>query len=380
MPDSPYLQRKEKTKRSEIKDYVHNKYDLENISVGVIGSHSALEIMDGAKDENLKTVCICQKGRELPYIKFSRLSDEVIILDKFSDILFKENQEKLLNLNTIMISHRSFSVYLGYDNIENNFNVPIFGNRWLLKAEERNLPKNQYYLLEKAGIAHPKIYSNPEEIEGPSLVKIQEAKRKLERAFFIVTSFDDYKKKSQDRIDKGIIDKETLENNSVIEQYLIGTYFNFNFFYSPLDDETEFLGIERRLQTNIHDYTTSIPARNQLEMDIELQNIEVGHTPASIRESLLDNVFKMGEKFVESTKKEYPPGIIGPFSLQSVVNLDLDMIVYDVSLRVPGNPILATTSPYTKYKYGETFGVGRRIAMEIKKSLQNSDNLVKIVT
>jgi len=380
MPDSPYLQRKEKTKRSEINDYVHNKYDLENISVGVIGSHSALEIMDGAKDENLKTVCICQKGRELPYIKFSRLSDEVIILDKFSDILFKENQEKLLNLNTIMISHRSFSVYLGYDNIENNFNVPIFGNRWLLKAEERNLPKNQYYLLEKAGIAHPKIYSNPEEIEGPSLVKIQEAKRKLERAFFIVTSFEDYKKKSQDRIDKGIIDKETLENNSVIEQYLIGTYFNFNFFYSPLDDETEFLGIERRLQTNIHDYTTSIPARNQLEMDIELQNIEVGHTPASIRESLLDNVFKMGEKFVESTKKEYPPGIIGPFSLQSVVNLDLDMIVYDVSLRVPGNPILATTSPYTKYKYGETFGVGRRIAMEIKKSLQNSDNLVKIVT
>ena len=77
------------------------------------------------------------------------------------------------------------------------------------------------------------------------------------------------------------------------------------------------------MQTNIHDYTTSIPAKNQLEMDIELQNIEVGHTPASIRESLLDKVFKMGEKFVNSTKKEYPPGIIGPFSLQSVVTLDL---------------------------------------------------------
>ncbi|HZH39337.1 MAG TPA: DUF1297 domain-containing protein, partial [Bacillales bacterium] len=285
-----------------------------------------------------------------------------------------------LELNAIMVSHRSFSVYLGNDNIENNFHVPVFGNRWLLKAEERNLPRNQYYLLEKAGIAHPKIYSDPEEIEGPALVKIQEAKRKLERAFFIVTSFDDYKRKSQDRIDKGIIDKETLENNSVIEQYLIGTYFNFNFFYSPLEDETEFLGIERRLQTNIHDFTTSIPARNQLEMDVELQNIEVGHTPASIRESLLDNVFKMGEKFVKSTKKEYPPGIIGPFSLQSVITLDLDMIVYDVSLRVPGNPILATTTPYTKYKYGETFGVGRRIAMEIKKSLQNPSNVIKIVT
>jgi 5-formaminoimidazole-4-carboxamide-1-(beta)-D-ribofuranosyl 5'-monophosphate synthetase len=379
MPDKLQSQCKKNIK-TIIDNYITNSYDLKNISVGVIGSHSALDIMDGAKDEKLKTVCICQKGRELPYLKYKRLSDELMVVDKFSDILFKENQEKLLNLNTLMISHRSFAVYIGYDNIENNFHVPIFGNRWLLKAEERTLPKNQYYLLEKANIPHPKIYTNPQEIDGPAFVKVQESKRKLERAFFIVNSYDDYKKKSQDRIDKGIIDNESLKNSSTIEQYLIGTYFNFNFFYSPLDDETEFLGIERRLQTNIHDYTTSIPAKNQLEMDIELQNIEVGHTPASIRESLLDNVFKMGEKFVKSTKKEYPPGIIGPFSLQSVITLDLDMIVYDVSLRVPGNPILATTTPYTKYKYGETFGVGRRIAMEIKKSLKDSDSMLKIVT
>jgi 5-formaminoimidazole-4-carboxamide-1-(beta)-D-ribofuranosyl 5'-monophosphate synthetase len=379
MPDKLQSQCKKNIK-TIIDNYIINSYDLKNISVGVIGSHSALDIMDGAKDEKLKTVCICQKGRELPYLKYKRLSDELMVVDKFSDILFKENQEKLLNLNTLMISHRSFAVYIGYDNIENNFHVPIFGNRWLLKAEERTLPKNQYYLLEKANIPHPKIYTNPQEIDGPAFVKVQESKRKLERAFFIVNSYDDYKKKSQDRIDKGIIDNESLKNSSTIEQYLIGTYFNFNFFYSPLDDETEFLGIERRLQTNIHDYTTSIPAKNQLEMDIELQNIEVGHTPASIRESLLDNVFKMGEKFVKSTKKEYPPGIIGPFSLQSVITLDLDMIVYDVSLRVPGNPILATTTPYTKYKYGETFGVGRRIAMEIKKSLKDSDSMLKIVT
>ena len=365
---------------SIINNHIESNYDLTDISVGVIGSHSALEIMDGAKEENLKTVCICQRGRELPYLKYKRLSDELMILDRFSDILFKENQEKLLSLNTIMVPHRSFSVYIGYDNIENNFNLPVFGNRWLLKAEERNLHKNQYYLLEKAKIPHPRIYSSTDEIDGPAIVKVQEAKRKLERAFFIVTSSEDYKKKSQDRIDKGIIDAESLKSNSVIEQYMIGTYFNFNFFYSPLEGETEFLGIERRLQTNIHDYTTSIPAKNQLEIDIELQNIEVGHTPASIRESLLDNVFKMGDQFVRSTKKEYPPGVIGPFSLQSVVTPDLNMVVYDVSLRVPGNPILATTTPYTKYKHGKTFGVGRRIAMEIKRSMPNSKEVIRIVT
>jgi len=57
----------------------------------------------------------------------------------------------------------------------------------------------------------------------------------------------------------------------------------------------------------------------------------------------------------------------------------LETIVYDVSLRVPGNPILATTSPYTKYQYGQTFGVGRRIAMEIKNAYED-DALSKIVT
>jgi 5-formaminoimidazole-4-carboxamide-1-(beta)-D-ribofuranosyl 5'-monophosphate synthetase len=62
-----------------------------------------------------------------------------------------------------------------------------------------------------------------------------------------------------------------------------------------------------------------------------------------------------------------------------VITKDLEIIVYDVSLRVPGNPILATTSPYTKYQYGQTFGIGRRIAMELKRA-QEENQLSKIVT
>ena len=38
-----------------------------------------------------------------------------------------------------------------------------------------------------------------------------------------------------------------------------------------------------------------------------------------------------------------------------------------------------TTSPYTKYQYGETFGVGRRIAMEIKRAHQEG-RLEEILT
>lgn len=354
-----------------------DRYDLKKVTIATIGSHSALEVMDGAKDEGMKTVCICQKGRDLPYRRFKRLADEIIMVDKFSDILNRENQEKLRGLNAVMVAHRAFTAYLGYDNIENNFKVPVFGNRSLLRAEERSAPRNQYYLIEKAGLRHPKIYRKPSDISGPAMVKVQEAKRKLERAFFIVTSYEDYKKKAKQKIEQGIVTKQDLES-AVIEEYVLGTYFNLNFFRSPLTGETEFLGIERRLQTDLHDFV-ALPARQQLEVNIEPQNIEVGHTPASIRESLLEKVFEMGDKFAVAARKEYPPGIIGSISLQSIVTTNLDFVIYDVSLRVPGNPIMATTSPYTKYYYGQTMGVGRRIAMEVKNALAQR-KLREIVT
>ena len=40
-------------KRTEMQKIVKNYSD---IRIGVLGSHSALEVMDGSKDENLNTV------------------------------------------------------------------------------------------------------------------------------------------------------------------------------------------------------------------------------------------------------------------------------------------------------------------------------------
>jgi len=360
--------------RSEIKKIV-NEYT--GLKIGVLGSHSALEVMDGAKDEDLETLVVCQKGRETPYTRFRRIADEIIILNNFKEMALPKFQKRLRDGNIIIIPHRALTAYLGYKTIENSFKVPIFGNRALFQAEERANKKNQYYLLEKAKIKHPRLFKHPKDINKPSIVKVQEKNRKLERAFFTVTSYSDYKKKSAEKIKQGIISKKDLQNSS-IEELAIGTYLNFNYFNTPISETVDFIGIERRLQTNLHDFN-ALPARQQLEMNIELQNIEVGHTPASIRESLLEKVISMGDKFVKTVKKEYPPGIIGPFSLQSVITKNLELVVYDVSLRVPGNPIVATTSPYTKYQYGKTFGVGRRIAMEIKKA-RDEGRLEEIVT
>jgi len=353
-------------------------YDERNIRVGVLGSHSALEIAHGAKQEGFETVVVCQKGREKTYTKYYRnLFDYVLLLDKFSDIVQVENLEKLRALNTIFVPNRSFSVYVGYENIEKLFTVPLMGNRFMLKTEERNVPRNQYYLLEKAGIPTPKIFKSPDEIDRLVIVKVPEKERAIERAFFYASSPEEFKRKAEERIKKGIISREALEK-AVIEEYVIGAKFNANFFWSPLTDELDLLGFDRRIQTDL-DGVLDLPAQEQLELGIVTQNIEIGHMGVTMRESQLEKVFDAGERFVEVCKKEYPPGMIGLFALQGAVTKNLEFYVFDISPRVPGCPCVEPTSPYMKYKYGMEVGPGRRVAMEIKRAIKEG-RLEDIVT
>lgn len=348
----------------------------ESPRLGVLGSHSALEVMDGAKDEGLETLVVCQRGREGPYRRFGRLADDIEVLDSFSGMLGARFQKMLRSTQTLVVPHRALTAYLGYDGVEDRLRVPLIGNRALFRAEERGAPRDQYHLLKRARIRHPRLVS-PDSVRGPVMVKVQEKRRRLERAFFTASSRKDYLEQCEARVRSGLVSRRALDS-AVIEEYVIGAYMNFNFFASPLTGECDFLGIERRLQTNITDYA-AMPARQQLASDAELQNIEVGHMPASVRESFLEQIMSMGDRFSAACRKEYPPGVIGPFSLQGIITTDLDIVVYDVSLRVPGNPILATTSPYTKYQHGSTFGVGRRIAMEVSAAIRD-DRLADLVT
>jgi 5-formaminoimidazole-4-carboxamide-1-(beta)-D-ribofuranosyl 5'-monophosphate synthetase len=154
-----------------------------------------------------------------------------------------------------------------------------------------------------------------------------------------------------------------------IEEYIVGAKFNANFFWSPLNDEIDLLGFDRRIQTNL-DGVLDLTADEQLEARIETQNIEIGHTGVAMRESQLEKIFDAGECFVEICRKEYPPGMLGLFALQGAVAKDLEFYVFDVSPRIPGCPCVEPTSPYMKYKYGKEVGPGRRVAMEIKKAVR----------
>ena len=357
---------------------VIKKYKPEKVRIGVLGSHSALEIASGAKQEGFETVVVCQKGRDKTYTRYYRnIFDHVVMLDKFSEIASEASVKKLTDLNTVFVPNRSFSVYAGYEAIENQFAVPMLGNRSMLRTEERNTPRNQLYLLQKAGIATPKTFKSPSEIDRLAIVKVPEKQRAIERAFFYASSPEEFKKVAQERIEQGIITSEALEN-SVLEEYVLGAKFNANLFWSPLTDEIDLLGFDRRIQTDL-DGILDLPAQEQLELNIPTQNIEIGHMGATMRESQIEKVFEAAEKFVETCKKEYPPGMIGLFALQGAVTKDLDFYVFDVSPRVPGCPCVEPTSPYMKYKYGIEVGPGRRVAMEVKNALKE-DRLADVVT
>jgi len=364
-------------KREQIHEVVA-EYDPKEVKIGVLGSHSALEMGHGAKQEGFEVVVVCQKGREKTYTKHYRnLFDHVLLLDKFADMIKEENQAKLRELNTIFVPNRSFSVYIGYDNIEQKLKVPLLGNRFMLRSEERNVPRNQYYLIKKAGLNLPKIFGSPEKIDRLAIVKVPEKTRSIERAFFYASSPKEYKKRAEERIRKGIIDRRDLVE-SVIEEYIVGAKFNANYFWSPITDEIDLLGFDRRIQTSL-DGVLDLPADEQLEAKISTQNVEIGHMGATMRESQIEKILDAGEKFVETCKKEYPPGIIGLFALQGAMNKNLEFYIFDVSPRIPGCPCVEPTSPYMKYKYGMEVGPGRRVAMEIKRAVAEN-KLGMIVT
>jgi len=372
---------------SEIQ-HIIDQYDSNDLTIGVLGGHSGLDVCRGAKKHGLQTLAVCQKGREKTYTKYYKTRtdgrgciDDTIVLDHFEDIIKPEIQEELRERNTIFIHNRYFWVYFDFKSIENQFRVPIYGTRGMVKLEERDVPKNQYYLLKKAGIRYPKIIKSPEDISELVIVKVNEAIRGYERAFFYASTYKDYQKKSQELLSKKLITKEALEA-AVIEEYVVGAQINFNYFYSVMEDALELMGTDTRRQTNL-DGLLRLPANEQLEVlkYLKPKMIETGHIAATTKESIIEKIFNLGEQFVATTKKEVPPGIIGPFALQGAIAADRgkeEMVVFDVSMRIPGSPLTRFT-PHTGYLYGDSISYGERIALEIKQA-QTTHRLQEIVT
>lgn len=360
---------------------------MKGYTIAVLGSHSALDVCRGAKDLGFKTLVIVQKGRDKTYSKYYKSNgnlgvvDEVIELDKFKDILNEGVQQELLKRNAIFVPHRSFEVYINdYDAIEKKFKVPMYGNKFLLKYEERGIRPNQYDLLDEANIRYPKQFKDPKEIDRLVIVKVLEKIRGFERAFFFAEDFEEYKAGVTHGLGMGKFTKEQIKN-AVIEEFVVGVQVNFNFFYSPISKRLELIGTDTRRQTNIEGLT-KLPGSYEQEVTKKLgvKYEEAGHMAVTILESLLEDAFSIGERFVEACQKMKLP-VIGPFGLQTMITPGppkKEIIVFDVSPRMPGSPGIFAT-PYSGYLYGQNMSMGKRIAMEIKDAIEKGE-LKKLIT
>jgi len=351
-------------------------------TIATLGGHSALEICLGAKKFNFPTFAIVRIGRDKTYTKhFRNLVDEYITVESFKELTEDKVIKNLQEKRAIFVPHRYCQVYCNLGYLEKKFPVPVFGNKYILKYEERIGPFNQYQLLYDAQVEYPRQYKRADDIDRLVIVKVKEAARGYERAFFFARNLSEFKKKADKFIKEGRI-RETDLKDAVIEEYLLGPQVNFNFFYSSLTDKLELLGTDLRRQTNI-DGLTRLPADQQQEIlsYVNPSYIEIGHVAVTVKESLLEKAFNLAERLVEAAKTYIPPGIIGPFALQTAIVAGPPaekIIIYDLSLRIPGSPGIGFT-PYSHYLYGKSVSFGERIAMEIKLALE-TQSLAKITT
>jgi len=139
-----------------------DKYDKSKIAVCTLGSHSSLNIFKGAKEEGLRTVCICKEKDAIMYQKYP-VVDELIIVNDFTEILNESLQERLRGLNAILVPHGSFTAYLSMEQFTCSLKVPMMGNRKLLHWEANR--KSQEEWLRQAGLLLPATFKSPDDID-----------------------------------------------------------------------------------------------------------------------------------------------------------------------------------------------------------------------
>jgi len=340
------------------------KYDTDDLTIGTLGSHSALNILKGAKEEGFRTVCVCQRGSVSTYTRFP-VADHIIPVDDIRHVLREETRLELKRKNTILVPHGSFSAYLTPGQLVRELDIPLFGNRWLLAWEAHREKQEEW--LRMAGLRQPRTFRDPSQIRGLTIAKFPGAKGG--RGYFLATSPESLKERGEDMVRRGLLRPEDL-GELVLQDYIVGVTIYPSYFHSILDAEVELLGVDRRYESGI-DGMWRIPAREQLEANLNPTYTVVGNIPITLRESLLAEYLEIGDRVVEASKRIAEPGLIGPYSLETVVTDSMEIYTFEISARiVAGTNTGIGGSPYSYLKHGEGMYMGRRIAKEIRKAVE----------
>jgi 5-formaminoimidazole-4-carboxamide-1-(beta)-D-ribofuranosyl 5'-monophosphate synthetase len=321
-----------------------------------MGSHSALQILKGARDEGMRNLVICKRGKERPYKAYG-VADEMILVDDWSE-WNAELEQELAKRNAIIIPHGSFVSYLGPERVQ-KMNVMYYGTKEILQWESDRTMERKW--LENSKLLLPRVLEKPEDIDRPVIVKFHGAGGGF--GYFVVKSAEQfYEVKNR---------KYPDENDFVIQEYIVGVPIYIHYFYSPLTKELEILGMDKRYESNA-DSIGRIRAEDQLASNIHTSYTIVGNLPVVIRESLLPELFEMGDRVVaESQKLGAGKGLFGPFCLETIITRKLQIYVFEISARIVAgtNPYIEG-SPYTALKYDVPMSTGRRIARDIKQAIE----------
>ncbi len=245
-------------------------------TIATLGSHSALQILKGAKDEGLKTLVIALNN-QISFYKRYPFVDEIVGIDSFSE--FPKIEKQLYDKNIIVIPHGSFVAYLGMEG-NKKMTLPYFGNKAVLDFEFDRVKQGEW--LKNAGINTPKEYKNIEEVEFPVILKSFGAAGG--KGYFLVNNKSDLKEKIK-----------TFKNKQyVIQQYVVGVPLYIHYFYSPLTKSLEILSMDRRYETNVD-------ALGRIPFNVNPSYVVVGNSPLVLRESMLPEAYAMAEKVVKES-------------------------------------------------------------------------------
>ena len=328
--------------------------NIKDYAIATIGSHTALQILKGARDEGFKTICITPPKRSKMYKSFD-LADEIIKISDWKK--FHEVEEMLNKKNAIFIPHGSTVEYLGPKRVE-KLKCMHYGTKSIVKWEFDRKKEEEW--LKMAGLDMPRVFRSHEEIDRPVIVKFHGAGGG--HGYFIAKTPGEFAKK---------MEEYPNEKDYAIQEYVVGVPMYCHYFYSRITKKLEIMSFDIRYESNA-DSIGRITAKDQLDSDLHVSYTITGNIPVVIRESLLPVVWEMGMNIVEASKKIEPPyGLYGPFCLESIIDQNLKFHVFEISARIVAgtNPYIMG-SPYTWLKYNEPMSTGKRMARDIKQAIE----------
>jgi 5-formaminoimidazole-4-carboxamide-1-(beta)-D-ribofuranosyl 5'-monophosphate synthetase len=329
---------------------------IKDYAIATIASHTALQILKGAKDEGFRTIAVCTPETRSVYESY-RVADEIIEVDSYAN--YPEIEEQLIEKNAIIIPHGSFVSYMGPERVKEEVKAMHYGSKGVLLWESDRAMEREW--LKAAGLNLPKIFRDPAEIDRPVIIKFHGAKGGF--GYFLAHSPEEFAER---------IKEFPGQDDYVIQEYIVGVPMYVHYFVSAVTGELEIMSFDKRYESNA-DSIGRIAAKDQIDARIRTSYTVTGNVPIVVRESLLPMFFEIGQNVVRESKKldGVPKGLYGPFCLEGIMDPNLNFRVFEISARiVAGTNPYTNGSPYSWLRYNEPMSTGRRIARDIKEGIE----------